>query len=232
MIEKKIDDIILKNINVTRNRIISFEKYMISRSWGLFFSLFAGVIFSYAYMEPLLSYVIMPNYVHIISFLFDSLLLVIALLYWLHIYGQTLRFMRVKNDKNIASSGGLWKRITLILVFILIAISFLSSYIPPNYEPIVEMAVQSIIYLVMDFIIIRSVKSSLSKVPNVVYAVVFSFLFIVIIPLIVDFTSILPVFYDYLLYYLTFAVIVFIWLVAGISMLYRAPDYLEVYNGE
>ena len=84
----------------------------------------------------------------------------------------------------------------------------------------------------MDFIIIRSVKSSLSKVPHEVYAVVISFLFIIIIPLIVDFTSILPIFNDYLLYYGSFAVIVFIWLTAGISMIYGAPDYLEVDNGQ
>jgi hypothetical protein len=232
MVDEKGNDIILKNINATRNRIISFEQYMISRSWGLFFSLFAGVIFLYAYLEPLLSYVIMPDYVHIIAFLIDSLLLVLALLYWLHIYGKTLRFLRLKNENSIGSSGGLWKRITLVLVFILIAVSFLSSYIPPGYEPIVEMAIQSFIFLVMDFIIIRSVKSSLSKIPGVVYIVVISFLFIVIIPLIVDFTSILPIFDDHLLYYSSFAIIVFVWLTAGISMIYGAPDYLEVDNGQ
>ena len=94
------------------------------------------------------------------------------------------------------------------------------------------MIVQSTIYIIIDFIIIKSVKSSLSEIPGIVYAVVISFLFIIIVPLIVDFTYILSAFYSSIFYYASFSVIVLIWLIAGISMLYSAPDYLVVSNGE
>jgi hypothetical protein len=226
------NDIILKNINATKNRIISFEKYMISRSWGLFFVLFSGVIFLTAYSTALLSYVILQDYARITSFFIDSSLLIITLLYWFHIYGETLRFLRLKVNKNIVLKRSIWRKVTLFLISLLIIADLLSSYIPYNYGAIIEMIVQSTIYIIIDFIIIKSVKSSLSEIPGVVYAVVISFLFIIIVPLIVDFTYILSAFYSSIFYYASFSVIVLIWLIAGISMLYSAPDYLVVSNGE
>ena len=232
VVNEKNKDLILENINVTRNRIVSFEKYMISRSWGLFFVIFGGIIFLYSFLEPLLSYVVIQEYVNVISFSVDSASLFIVLFYWLHIYGETLRFLRFKDNKNTTSNSGRWSTVTLIIILLYIAINILAFYIPDRYRAIVEILVQSSILLVLDFIIISSVKYSLSEIPGMVYAAVISFLFVFITPLIVDFTSILMPFDADLFYYISLAAIVLIWLVAGISMIYRASDYLEVNNGE
>ena len=114
MADENSNDIILKNINATKNRIISFEKYMISRSWGLFFVLFSGVIFLTAYSTSLLSYVILPDYARITSFFIDSSLLIITLLYWFHIYGETLRLLRLKVNKNIVPKRSIWRKVSRI----------------------------------------------------------------------------------------------------------------------
>ncbi|WP_061951210.1 hypothetical protein [Acidiplasma cupricumulans] len=79
---------------------------------------------------------------------------------------------------------------------------------------------------------IRSIKYTLSEIPAMVYAVFISFILIAVIPLIINFTGISMVFNVYLFYYTSYAIIVLIWLSAGIGMLYSAPDYLGVVNGQ
>ena len=233
MPDEKINDIIVQNINAAKGRIVSFEKYMIGRSWGLFFVLFSGIIFLYAFFKTLISYIIiMPAYADLATFLIDTASLIIALVYWFHIFGETQRLLEIKHNRNNVIKKNFWKNITIITVFIYIFTNFLSAYIPASYGSIIELIIQCIIFIIIDFIMIRSIKYLLSEIPIIVYAVFISFILIAIIPLIIDFTSILTTFNVYLLYYASYAVIVLIWLTAGISMLYSAPDYLEARNGE
>ncbi|MFG1389720.1 MULTISPECIES: hypothetical protein [Acidiplasma] len=232
MSNEKINDIITQNINSAKTRIVSFEKYMIGRSWGLFFVYFSAVIFLYAFFESLISYIIMPAYAGPINFLVDTASLIMALLYWFHIFGETQRLLDLKYNRNDGIKKSFWKNITVIFIFIYIFSNVLFSYIPVKYGNIIELIIQCIIFVIIDFIMIRSIKYTLSEIPAMVYAVFISFILIAVIPLIINFTGISMVFNVYLFYYTSYAIIVLIWLSAGIGMLYSAPDYLGVVNGQ
>lgn len=95
-----------------------------------------------------------------------------ALLYWFHIFGETQRLLDLKYNRNDGIKK-LLENITVIFIFIYIFSNVLFSYIPVKYGNIIELIIQCIIFVIIDFIMIRSIKYTLSEIPAMVYAVLF-----------------------------------------------------------
>lgn len=203
----------------SRDRVIRFQKYLLKRSWGLFYALWALVMFLFLATDTIAFSI---TGIHLLSESISTLLDMIS--FFLALYFVQTIFTRSRNSARLIglgtsnpgisqSNGGLsW--ILMILYFTSILILPLLKT-PPAYFQGVQMGV----FLGYSFLMYRAMRSTFGRVDLDGILTLSSFMVGSVTAFSLSIFSA-----DYALYFLCWGSVIFIWIFSSVLALYSAPD--------
>jgi len=191
------------------------------RAWGVFFVIFAFTILFFAFSSNFINYLPFNSS---IKNLIDPFLVIASFIFavkiWVHIYRRSIGIVKLRNlSVSHTKKGHIYIIIILFLTYVFINISISIMKIPSR--EIIDVIMALIIFTIMSFIMLISLKNSFDYIPVEGYIAFFFFISALIIQ------SILFIFfsYFYLLYFLygiLWVSVFFSWIACGINLLYNA----------
>lgn len=228
--ENNLDSVVsVSSLVGSRDQVVWFQRYLEKRSWGVFYAIWALIIFDFLALHPILAYLFGNSIlVQYASSLIDLVSFLLAVFLMHRVFNRSVRIhklnLTVERVKRSDSFRFLGVRALAVVYIASILLTSLPSFRVPLY---ITEVVQFLVFTGLLFYMYTSLKWTFNRIPIEGMLAILSLITGSFLAIPFSYFGASQVFF-----YLEWGPVIFIWIACALISLYSAGEQLEVGYGE